>query len=380
MEHHTTTSRAEAERLLGVAEKLLREKDFAPCKDFALLAQETEPLLEGPDQILAIAEVLLASTKRINNHHDWYSILQIQGRTEDSELIKKQYRRFALLLHPDKNKYPSADSAFGLVADAWAVLSDPTKKGLYDNELSLFTRVNLAPTRGRPRGPRGPYNKQQKKPDEKLPVRRSSRASGSGSGQNQNPNPSPVSQRSFQSGSGQNSNPGPAKMATPVSGGMRGQNVVNLWTACPYCYNLYEYPRVYEGCCLRCDKCKRAFTATEILSMPPLVPGREAYYCIWGFFPMGFVNGDLENLGNGKSSANAAAAVGAFPTWMPPMFSSEGNVNVANQNATPTPGPVPVSAAAPASVPAQPRPQAPAATPRPVSTGAKKRGRPRKYA
>ncbi|KAK4359141.1 hypothetical protein RND71_021370 [Anisodus tanguticus] len=369
MEHHTTTSRAEAERLLGVAEKLLREKDYAPCKDFALLAQETEPLVEGPDQILAISEVLLASTKRINNHHDWYSILQIQGRTEDTELIKKQYRRLALLLHPDKNKYPSSDTAFGLVADAWAVLSDPTKKGLYDNELSLFTRVNLVPTRGRPKGPRGPYNKQPKKVDDKLPVRRSSRASGSGqnSSPDPNPTPSPVGQRNFQSG-------GP-KTATPVSGGMRGQGVVSLWTACPYCYNLYEYPRVYEGCCLRCDKCKRAFTATEILSMPPLVPGREAYYCIWGFFPMGFVNGNLEDLGNGKSSAAAGAATGAFPTWMPPMFSSEGNVNVANQNATPTPapGPAPVSAQAPA----QPRPQASVA--RPVSTGAKKRGRPRKY-
>ncbi|XP_055835453.1 uncharacterized protein LOC129903955 [Solanum dulcamara] len=363
MEHHTTTSRAEAERLLGVAEKLLREKDFAPCKDFALLAQETEPLLEGPDQILAIAEVLLASQKRINNHHDWYSILSIQGRTEDSELIKKQYRRLALLLHPDKNKYPSSDAAFGLVADAWAVLSDPSKKGLYDNELSLFTRVNLAPAgRGRPRGS---YNK-HKKGDDKLPVRRSSRASNSG--QNQNPNPSPVSQRNYHSAP-----PKPAA-ATPMSGMMRGQRVVNLWTACPYCYNLYEYPRVYEGCCLRCEKCKRAFTATEILSMPPLVPGREAYYCIWGFFPMGFVNGNLEDLGNGKGSAAAAAATtGAFPTWMPPMFSSEGNVNVASnqQNATPIPAnvQVPTAAQAPA------RPQAP----RPMTTGAKKRGRPRKY-
>ncbi|PHU20479.1 DnaJ -like protein subfamily B member 5 [Capsicum chinense] len=378
MEHHTTTSRAEAERLLGVAEKLLREKDFAPCKDFALLAQETEPLLEGPDQILAIAEVLLASSKRINNHHDWYSILQIQGRTEDSELIKKQYRRLALLLHPDKNKYPSSDVAFGLVADAWAVLSDPNKKGLYDNELSLFTRVNLVPGGGGGRGgrgrPRGSYNK-HKKGDDKLPVRRSSRASGNSgqnTGQSPNPNPTPT--------------PPPPKAAppTPVSSGIRGQRVVNFWTSCPYCYNLYEYPRVYEGCCLRCDKCKRAFTATEILTMPPLVPGREAYYCIWGFFPMGFVTGNMEELGNGKGTATdaAAAATGAFPTWMPPMFSSDGNanVNVAIPNATP-PGPVPVQAAAPAPAPAPVRVQAPvSAAPRPMSsTGPKKRGRPRKY-
>ncbi|KAF2299787.1 hypothetical protein GH714_003362 [Hevea brasiliensis] len=100
------SNRAEAERLLGIAEKLLQSRDFNGTRDFAVLAQETEPLLEGSDQILAVADVLLSAEKRINNHHDWYAILQIDRRSDDQELLKKQYRRLALLLHPDKNKFP----------------------------------------------------------------------------------------------------------------------------------------------------------------------------------------------------------------------------------------------------------------------------------
>ncbi|KAM1695413.1 hypothetical protein ACFX11_029971 [Malus domestica] len=121
-------NRVEAERLLGIAEKLLHSWDLSSCRDFANLAQETEPLLEGSDQILAVAYVLLAADKRVNNHPDWYAVLMSDRRSDDLDHIKKSYRRLALLLHPDKNKYAYAEHAFKLVADAWAVLSDPAKK------------------------------------------------------------------------------------------------------------------------------------------------------------------------------------------------------------------------------------------------------------
>lgn len=172
-------SRTEAERLLGVAEKLLVARDLTGSKDFAVLAQETEPLLDGSDQILAIVDVLLATEKRVNNHHDWYAVLQIGRRSDDHDLIKRQYRRLALLLHPDKNKYPYADQAFRFVAGAWAVLSDPGKKSLYDKEFNLFSKVDLSPAAAAAAGA-------------KLPVRRGGQlsrgfgqqepAGGSGSG------------------------------------------------------------------------------------------------------------------------------------------------------------------------------------------------------
>ncbi|KAD6796403.1 hypothetical protein R6Q59_019808 [Mikania micrantha] len=251
-----STSRAEAERLLGIAEKLLQSKDLNGCRDFALLAQETEPLLDGSDQILAVVDVLIAGEKKVNNQPDWYAVLQLDSRRNDDEAIKRQYRRLALLLHPDKNKFAFADSAFKLVSDAWALFSDPAKKSAYDNKLFAFEKVDLQ--------------------RDKIPVRRNPVDAGTTPAKNQ-------------------------KDATAT---------VNIWTACPYCYNLYEYPKMYEGCCLRCANCKRAFQAVAIppASLPATIPGKEAYYCCWSYFPMGFA---MANSETAKSLT--------IPNWMPPI-------------------------------------------------------------
>ncbi|KAJ4845938.1 hypothetical protein Tsubulata_008425 [Turnera subulata] len=361
------SNRAEAERLIGIAEKLLHSRDLSGTRDFAILAQETEPLLEGSDQILAIADVLLSSEKRINNHHDWYSILQLERKANDADAIKKQYRRLALLLHPDKNKYPFADQAFKLVADAWAVLSDPHKKSLYDNELTLFAKVDLSG-------------------GSKLPVRRSQR---------------PAARKQ----------PGPgAEYAARSKVNLSGSNGVNheeeqqhqqqqrqkarlssFWTACPYCYVLFEYPRVYEDCCLRCQSCDRAFHAALIESLPPLVPGKEAYYCCWGFFPLGFVlsGGNGEKTGGADGAATAAAA--GFPSWMPPIFGSgQQAASNGNKNGGAPPArmgveddddylPPPRVGVDSSTGPPAARAAAVASRGNATGSGPRKRGRPRKY-
>ncbi|XP_050213434.1 uncharacterized protein LOC126664873 [Mercurialis annua] len=294
-------NRAEAERLLGIAEKLLQSRDFNGTRDFAVLAQETEPLLDGSDQILAVADVLLTSDKRINNHHDWYSILQIDRRSDDPDLIKKQYRRLALLLHPDKNKYPFSDQAFKLVADAWAVLSDSSKKSLYDNELGLFSRVDLSNSA-------------------KLPVRRSQRPPASAVKNHAEERVNPISSSVPQDRS-------------------QTMKLSSFWTACPYCFILYEYPRVYQDCCLRCQNCERAFHAALIPSLPPLVQGKDAYYCCWGFFPLGFTFDGEKN-----TARSGSGQVGGFPNWMPPIFGPGQEMGGKNNAPTPTPPPAPLFA------------------------------------
>ncbi|XP_042506752.1 uncharacterized protein LOC122083122 [Macadamia integrifolia] len=272
--------RLEAQRCLGIAEKLLTVRDLVGSYSFAARAQENDPFLDGVDQILAIVEVLLAAEKRINNHLDWYAILQLNNQSNDLELIKKKYRRLALLLHPDKNKAVFADNAFKLVVDAWAVLSNPSKKTLYDNELNLFSKLVSS------------------QPLQQQPVKINPRDKKRKATKEQN----------FNSGSSRI----PSLMST-------------FWTTCPYCYNLYEYPRVYEECCLRCEKCKRAFQAVIVSSLPPSLPGKEEFYCCWGLFPLAF---SVSNSGSGKPKFPSFPNSMSSPPMFPPPPSTEKNAGI----------------------------------------------------
>ncbi|WJX34925.1 hypothetical protein P8452_22985 [Trifolium repens] len=67
----------------------------------------------------------------------------------------------------------------------------------------------------------------------------------------------------------------------------------------PLNLNNHHLDWVYEGCCLMCQKCDKSFHGVSIPSLPPIVPGQEAYNVSWGMFPMGFVFESLENGGSG---------------------------------------------------------------------------------
>ncbi|XP_037931994.1 dnaJ protein homolog 1-like [Teleopsis dalmanni] len=62
---------------------------------------------------------------------DYYKILGINKNATEEE-IKKAYRKLALKYHPDKNKSPQAEERFIEIAEAYEVLSDKSKRDIYD--------------------------------------------------------------------------------------------------------------------------------------------------------------------------------------------------------------------------------------------------------
>ncbi|KAH7282970.1 hypothetical protein KP509_35G054500 [Ceratopteris richardii] len=95
-------------------------------------------------QMMAVIDVHMAALIKIAgcNEFDWYRILQVD-LTSDEATIKKQYRKLALFLHPDKNKFSGAESAFKLVGEASHVLSDKMRRAVYDGKRRLAqTRAN----------------------------------------------------------------------------------------------------------------------------------------------------------------------------------------------------------------------------------------------
>jgi len=63
---------------------------------------------------------------------DYYEILGVDRSASEQE-VKKAYRKMALKFHPDKNPDdPGAEAKFKEAAEAYEVLSNPEKKGRYD--------------------------------------------------------------------------------------------------------------------------------------------------------------------------------------------------------------------------------------------------------
>jgi molecular chaperone DnaJ len=67
----------------------------------------------------------------LTEKRDYYEVLGAD-RSASQDDIKKAFRKLAFQLHPDRNKEPDAEEKFKEISEAYAVLSDPEKKGQYD--------------------------------------------------------------------------------------------------------------------------------------------------------------------------------------------------------------------------------------------------------
>ncbi|MCO5553540.1 hypothetical protein L7F22_007062 [Adiantum nelumboides] len=194
-------NRDEALRAKEIAEKKLASEDYHGSLKFLQKALQLFPDLENTSQISAVLDVHIAAQVKINGTEmDWYGILQVDPGAEDI-LIKKQYKKLALLLHPDKNKYTGAEAAFKLIGEALQVLSDKQQRMVYDS---------------------------RRKPSTRTTQRNQSRQTTSHTYANR---PVPASN--------------------------------TFITVCPACHTRYQYYRVYENQNLLCHQCRIPFLARE---------------------------------------------------------------------------------------------------------------------
>ncbi|OWM76215.1 uncharacterized protein LOC116211207 [Punica granatum] len=229
----------EATRAKEIAEKKFTAKDMAGAKKFALKAQSLYPELEGINQLLATLNVYVSAENKVHGESDWYGILGVSPMA-DEETIRKQFRKLALVLHPDKNKSIGADGAFKLISEALSMLSDKVKRAAYDQKrrARIFQRVSTATARstGPPPGANGfsSFTKRTNPPPStKVHKAASERAGHSQSSQKQQPG--------------------------------------TFWTVCHRCKTQFEYLRAYVNHNLLCPNCRVPFYAVE--RSPPTLNG-----------------------------------------------------------------------------------------------------------
>jgi curved DNA-binding protein CbpA len=65
--------------------------------------------------------------------NNYYDVLQITP-TATFDQVHKAYRALAMQHHPDRNSTPGAGTAMAAINEAYAVLSDPSRRREYDRE------------------------------------------------------------------------------------------------------------------------------------------------------------------------------------------------------------------------------------------------------
>ena len=64
-------------------------------------------------------------------YEDYYKILQVDP-SADPEVITAAFRRLAVKYHPDTNPSPEATPRMQRINEAYAILSDPAQRAIYD--------------------------------------------------------------------------------------------------------------------------------------------------------------------------------------------------------------------------------------------------------
>ncbi|KAK2447775.1 hypothetical protein QL285_007102 [Trifolium repens] len=224
-------NKEEALRAKSIAEKKMDSKDFVGARTIALKAQKLYPDLENIAQMLVVCDVHCAAEQKLLGNVkvvDWYKVLQVD-RNDNDVIIKKQYRKFALQLHPDKNKFAGAEAAFKLIGEAQRILLDREKRSSLNMSLSSLSMNRTAM----------PSHHQRSVPVNFNPVMQTNVRPVY-------PNLNPQQRQPTQQG---------------VNGGVQSPT---FWTICSFCSVKFEYYRAVLHRSLRCQQCSKPFIAYEM--------------------------------------------------------------------------------------------------------------------
>lgn len=180
----------------------------------------------------------------------------------DEDLVRRQYRKLALMLHPDKNKTVGAEAAFKIVGEAFGVLSDKTKRTLHhlkrgyykgDNPSTAFNSDVPAQAHTAHTTHMG-YTTVVSEP---MPP-------------NSQTHPYPAYQMQYRAAAAAQ-----ATTAAPPAPPQGPHPSLTFWTSCPFCRMQYQYLRQYINFQLLCQNCKKPFPAKDINT--PTINGVRVY-------------------------------------------------------------------------------------------------------
>lgn len=216
-------NKEEAIRAKGIAEKKMRNRDFSGAFKVAVKAEKLFQGLENISQMITVCDVHCAAEKRLfGDELDWYAILKVKLTANEAE-IKKQYRKLALQLHPDKNKFLGAVAAFQLIRDAQTTLLDQGKRSAHDMKRKVTCN-----------GPTPAVACQA----------------------SQKPNPYEAAKNNSQH----------QQQQPTQTGSSTGQPI--FWTKCPYCRARQQYYKVVLHRSIRCQTCNKIFFAYDFGAVP----------------------------------------------------------------------------------------------------------------
>ncbi|GKU95855.1 hypothetical protein SLEP1_g9162 [Rubroshorea leprosula] len=127
----------EALRHKTLAESKYNNSNLKSALKHAERAHKLCPSLEGISSMHTAFQILsVASKSSVGTDPDWYKVLQVEPFS-NINTIKKQFKKLALVLHPDKNPYLGCEEAFKLVNEGVRVFSDKIKRKEYDMKLRI---------------------------------------------------------------------------------------------------------------------------------------------------------------------------------------------------------------------------------------------------